>query len=261
MTREKFRTFSKMTLKFGSNNFINFAITAFHVFGVWPKEYSTQLYTIMAFSFHTFFTAGWTTAKCIGTAMLEKRAEIILLAPTSLYASMSTLRIYIVMFNFKKIKRSYDEITEFELKSDQESEYIRDKVGRFSRSSVAYVVFMFSALGSALVAPIFEKERVLPVPIWFPLDWKNNLFYYVFAYIFSTLGQLSLVVLNSFVPIFIWFLMYGNALKLRLLGNRVSKLGYQTFDERRRIGQGTVYQNESIRQLYQYIKLHKEIYQ
>lgn len=80
--------------------------------------------------------------------MLEKRAELILLAPTSLYASMSTLRIYIVMFNFKRIKRSFDEITEFELKSDEEREFIRKQVKRFSRSSVAYVIFMFSALGS-----------------------------------------------------------------------------------------------------------------
>lgn len=245
--------------KFGSNGFINFAITAFHVFGVWPRQHSTKLYTIIAFAFHTFFTAGWVTFKWFGTAMLDKRAEIILLAPTSLYASMSTLRIYIVMFNFLKIKRSFEEITEFQLKTDHEREFVQKKVKRFSRSSVAYVIFMFSALGSALVAPIFEKERVLPVPIWFPLDWKNNLLYYWFAYIFSTLGQLSLVVLNSFVPIFIWFLMYGNALKLRLLGDRVSKLGYQTFNERRSIGQGTVYQINGIRTLYQYIKLHKEI--
>lgn len=247
--------------KFGSNSFINFALTAFHIFGVWPRKHSTMLYTIIAFAFHTFFTAGWTTAKCIGTAMLEKRAEIILLAPTSLYASMSTLRIYIVMFNFKRIKRSFDEITEFELKSDNESDFIRKKVKRFSRTSVAYVIFMFSALGSALVAPIFETERVLPVPIWFPLDWKNNLLYYWFAYIFSTLGQLSLVVLNSFVPIFIWFLMYGNALKLKLLGGRLSKLGYQSITERRTVGQGPKYQDEGIRMIKKYIKVHKEISQ
>ncbi len=118
-----------------------------------------------------------------------------------------------------------------------------------------------SALGSALVTPIFEKERVLPVPIWFPLDWKNNLLYYWFAYIFSTLGQLSLVVLNSFIPIFIWFLMYGNALKLKLLGDRISKLGYQSFDEKRTIGQGTEYHNAVIQSLHNYIKLHKEISQ
>lgn len=245
--------------KFGSNSFINFAITAFHIFGVWPRKHSTILYTIAAFAFHTFFTAGWTTAKWFGTAKLEKRAELILLAPTSLYASMSTLRIYIVMFNFEKIKRNFDEITQFELKSDSEADYIRKKVKGFSRSSVAYVVLMFSALGSALVTPIFEKERVLPVPIWFPLDWKNNLLNYWFAYIFSTLGQLSLVVLNSFIAIFIWFLMYANALKLKLLGDRLSKLGYQSYDERRTIGQGTDYQNRSIRVLNDYIKLHKQI--
>ncbi len=131
------------TLTFGSNNFINFAITAFHIFGIWPRKHSTIFYTIIAFAFHTFFTAGWTTAKCIGTAMLEKRAEIILLAPTSLYASMSTLRIYIAMFNFKRIKRSFDEITEFELKNGEESEFVLKNVKRFSRSSVAYVIFMF----------------------------------------------------------------------------------------------------------------------
>lgn len=246
-------------LTFGSNKFIDFALTAFHVFGVWPRKHSTILYTIVAFAFHTFFTAGWTAAKSVGTAMLTNRSELILLAPTSLYASMSTLRIYIVMFNFKKMKRSFDEITEFALKNDQESEYIRKKVKRFSRSSVAYVIFMFSALGSALVAPIFEKERILPVPIWFPLDWKNNLLYYAYGYIFSTLGQLALVVLNSFVPIFIWFLMYGNALKLRLLGNRLAKLGYRTFDEKRNVRNDTEYQNEAIRSIHTFIKVHKQI--
>lgn len=191
--------------------------------------------------------------------MLEKRADLILLAPTCIYASMSTLRICIVMFNFNRIKRSFDEITEFELESDQESEYIRKNVKSFSKSSVAYPILMFSALGSALVTPIFEKERVLPVPIWFPLDWKNNLLNYWFAYIFSTLGQLALVVLNSFLPIFIWYLMYGNSLKLKLLGERISKLGYQTFDEKRAIGQGAEFQKNGIRSIYKYIKLHKEI--
>ncbi|KAJ6641758.1 putative odorant receptor 71a [Pseudolycoriella hygida] len=193
--------------------------------------------------------------------MLEKRAEIILLAPTSLYASMSTLRIYAVMFNFKRIKRSFDEITEFELKSEMESEFIRKLISRFARTSVAYVIFMFSALGSALVAPIFEKERVLPVPIWFPLDWQNNLFYYWLAYIFSTLGQLALVVLNSFIPIFIWFLMYGNALKLKLLGDRIATLGYQSTTERGTVGNGIQYQRAAIVAIHKYIKVHKEISQ
>lgn len=245
------------TLKFGSNSLINFSILAFNIFGVWPRNHSTVIYTIIGYAFHILFSAGWTVAKCIGTTMLEKRSDLILLGPSSLYCCMSTLRIFIVMYNFKNIKRNYDKIIGFEVNTE-EFEDTQIKIKRFSRNSVAYVVFLFSALGSAVFEPFFKKERMMPIPIWFPLDYRNNIMYFWIGYWFSFFGILSLVVLDSFIPIFIWFLIYSNALKLKMLGNRISKLGYDTTRENNRLVEKKDHQ-KTYWSLYGYIKLHKQI--
>lgn len=245
---------TKVHLTFGSNSLINFSILTFHIFGVWPRSHSTVVYTIMGYLFHILFSAGWTTAKCIGTAMLGKRSDLILLGPSSLYCIMSTIRIFIVMYNFENIKKSYDQITEFAV-NDDEFEAIRKKIKIFARNSVFYVVFLFSALGSAVVEPFFSQEPVMPVPIWFPLDYKNNIIFFWIGYWFSFLGILSLVVLDSFLPIFIWFLIYANALKLKMLGNRISRLGYEKAEE----GTETTNHKNAFWSLYGYIKLHKQV--
>lgn len=222
----------------------------FHIFGLWPRKHSTIIYTVLGYSFHILFSAGWTIAKCIGTAMLEDRSDLILLGPSSLYCIMSILRIFIFLYNFANIRKSFDQIREFAL-NDQESRYIQGRITTFSRTSVAYVVFMFCALGSAVVTPFFEEERVMPIPIWFPLDYKNNVLYFWIGYWFSFLGIFSLVVLDSFLPIFIWFLMYGNALKLNVLSDRVSALGYETADGKHNL--------KTYWSLYEYIKIHQQI--
>lgn len=237
-------------LTFGSNRLINFAIFIFHIFGLWPREHSTIIYTVMGYSFHIFFTAGWTVAKCIGTSMLQERSDLILLGPSTLYCILSVLRIFILMYNFDNIRKSFIQIRDFEL-NDQELRYIQQKIATFSKSSIAYVMFLSGSLGSAILTPFFEPEPVMPIPIWFPLDYKNNVLYFWIGYWFSFLAILALVVLDSFSPIFIWFLMYGNALKLKLLSNRVSKLGYETADKKD--------DERTYWTLYKFVKIHQKI--
>lgn len=243
-------------LSFGSSRLINFSIFALYFVGVWPHKDSSVMYTVIACLFHIIFTAGWTAAKCAGTAMLDDRSEIILQGPTCLYCSMSVIRIFITMYNFKKIEKSFDEITEFSLTSAWELEYVQRNMKNFSRNSVAYVFCIFCSMTSCLITPVFEEERALPLPIWFPLDWKKSILYYWIGYWFSFFGIMGVAVVDSFLAICIWFLIYANALKLRLLGYRISKLGYEIDGNQ---SQTTQQMCNAYWQLYDYITVHKQI--
>lgn len=140
--------------KFGSNSLINFSILAFHIFGVWPREHSTPIHTVLIYLFKILCSAGWTIVKCICMRMLEDRVDLISLESSSrCCTTTSLLHIFNVLYNFKNIQKSFDQIREFEL-SYRESRYTQGNMKTFSTNSVALcVVFVFSALGLAVAAP------------------------------------------------------------------------------------------------------------
>lgn len=142
----------RSNLKFGSNSLINFSILAFHIFGVWPREHSTPIHTAVGYLFKILCSAGWTIVKCVCMRMLEDRVDLISLESSSrCCATTSLLHIFNVLYNFKNIQKSFNQIREL---SYREPRYTQGNINTFSTNSVAlYVVFVFSALGLTVAAP------------------------------------------------------------------------------------------------------------
>lgn len=241
-------TFDDKFYKFGKNKLIEISLQLFHVFGMWPKENSTIVYTIVGYIFQVLTSLAWTVAKSIATVMLEKKTELILFVPTTVYAYTFISRGFLIMWNHKTIDCSLNSISDLPL-TENEYETVQRKMKFFNRTSIFYTTFISFSLVSACLNPLISNGKELPVPIWLPYnDWKRNRSDYLFALIFSYTAIAPITVLCSLTPIIVWYLLFINAIKLEILGNRLRILGSM---ERKA--------NDSIMDLLNCVRRHQEI--
>lgn len=227
MKKRKIEAMSDKDFKIGTNRLVKVTVSVSYFFGMWPKENSTIFYTIFGYMFQILTTFGWTLAKCIGTAFLQDKNEIILLTASSMYCVVAAYRAFIVMRKYKTIDICLKAISEFSL-NKVEYEIMQRKIRKFSNMSSAYTAFILLGVTSALLNPVLSVERVMPVPIWLPyIDWQENERDFYIALIFSIMGIASMVVVCAFTPIIIWYLIYGSSLTLEVLGHRLQNLGYE----------------------------------
>lgn len=221
------RKVKEKKLKIGTNRLVAATIWLSYIHGLWPRADSTIAYTIYGYIFQSLTTFGWTIAKCIGTYVVDlDRKEVILLTASSMYCAVVAYRTIIFMGSYKTIDVCLDFISEFQL-SKTEYEFIQPKINFFSKLSTSYTLFIFSGFTSALLNPILSAEKAMPVPIWLPyINWQENERDFIIALVFSVAGLLSMVVVCAFVPIIVWYILYGTSLTIKVLGHRLQCLGY-----------------------------------
>lgn len=213
--------------KFGKNRLIEVSLRLFYLFGMWRNNNSTIVYTIFGYIFQAITSLGWTIAKSIGTVMLEKRSELILLTPTTVYAYSNIYRGFLIMWKHDAIKTSLKDISDL-LLTENEYETIQKKMKFFNKTSIGYTTFILLGLLSASLNPVLSNGKELPVPIWLPYnDWKENRQDFIYASIFSYAGIASIAIVCAFSPILVWYLILINSLKLEVLGQRLRVLGYK----------------------------------
>lgn len=211
--------------KFGKNRLIEISLCLFYLFGMWRRKNSTKVYIIFGYTFQAITSLGWTIAKSIATVMLEKRNELILLGPTTVYAYSNIYRGFLIMWKHNTINDSLNAISDL-LLTKNEYETMQKKMSFFNKTSLAYITFMFLGLVSACLNPVVSNGKELPVPIWLPFnDWKENRQDYLFALLFSYSAIASVTIICSFTPIIVWYLIFINSIKLEVLGQRLRILG------------------------------------
>ncbi|XP_017006729.2 odorant receptor 23a-like [Drosophila takahashii] len=94
-------------------------------------------------------------------------------------------------------------------------------------SKLVLISYAF-VLVSAAVPFIFESGRTLPLPMWFPFEWKNSIIAYTGALTFQEIGMFFHVLQNypgdSFPPITLFLVSE----QCQLLIQRISSIGYRS---------------------------------
>lgn len=210
--------------KFGRNGLIEISLRLFYFIGMWPQKNSTVVYTVLGYTLQALTSLAWTIGKSIATVFLEKKSELILFGPTTVYAYTNIYRGFLIMWKHDTIESSLNEIADLRL-TKNEYEKLQAKISFFNKTSVAYIMFISLGLVSACVNPIISNGNELPVPVWLPFnDWRNNNRDYAIALLFSYAGISSIVVICSFTPILVWYLVFINIVKLEVLGERLRVL-------------------------------------
>ncbi|XP_070067589.1 odorant receptor 23a-like [Drosophila takahashii] len=94
------------------------------------------------------------------------------------------------------------------------------------RMSRLFVITYGIVFINAAVPFIFETERSLPLPMWFPFDWRNSTVAYIAALALQEIGILFQIIINcaadSFPPLALFLVTEQG----RLLSLRISQIGY-----------------------------------
>src|SRR6202012_3270723 len=99
--------------KFGTNRLVKISLAILYWLGMWPRNNSTVIYTIVGYTFQGLTIVAWNIAKCIAAVMLEHKSELVLYAPACVYSMTSVYRGLIIMWKYKAIDTSLNAISDF----------------------------------------------------------------------------------------------------------------------------------------------------
>ncbi len=249
-SEDTFSRQNKMTdriFKIGTTKLLDIHLWYSYVLGLWPRKNSTLFYIIYGYIFQILITFGWTLAKCIETALTQGKSEIIFLTATSLYCVVGTIRTFVILRRNQAIGVCIDAISEFPL-NRVEREIAQPKIKAFAFWSGAYFSFICVAFLSTFILPIISPERALPVPIWLPLNWKENGRDFGIAVAYSMAGIFAVLNACGLSSILVWYLLYGCSVTLEVLGHRLKNVGHKENK-----------QKENLNELVECIKIHQGI--
>lgn len=215
-----------VSIKFYTENFLKSITFAFFVFGMWPEKNSTCFYLIFAWIFLTIFSFYFTFTMCSNLFMLSTMSEV----TESLYMTLTELVLTIKILNFYTHYRDLQAILEtvqsFELETEEEMNLVRKKFENIRRASIFYYVVALSAGSSADVSAFFSNQTELPFPAWMPLvNWKENAMHYWFVFSYQAMCMFITTTLNIGVEVFAYYLIFGVAIMMEVLGMRMAKIG------------------------------------
>lgn len=214
-------------LVIGSNKQSHHLTSLLYKFGVWPKNVNSNSYKLYAYTIQLLLSFGYTI--CLSGAVFESVdfQEATVSIPLSLSCIIICTRITNFYINHDSMQKLLDEIHEFELWNRGEKLFVAQRLKVFNRLSFAFTVTIYFCLLSQLIVPLFLSNASLPLPIWFPLNWKHNSTHFWIVYIYSSMAIFVIGHMVMLLQIFTCYLMFMNTLKFELLGIRFSRLGYQ----------------------------------
>lgn len=156
----------------------------------------------------------------------DDKDELLLLAVVGVLSGVLLVKQNYVLWKHKEITIFLHELSENSIAD--ENEFIKiDKKINFFMKFVRYYLYM-NTLGNSLFMisglPIFRREKMLPLNIWLPLDWKNNGIHYWIAYSIC-FTCLILSWLNSLLTVLVWYLMINCSIKYEILGSQLRNIG------------------------------------
>lgn len=219
-------------LVIGTNKQSRHLTSFLHKFGVWPTNLNSTSYKLYAYTIQLVFSFGYTI--CLSGAVFESvdfQAATVSI-PLSLSCVIICTRIANFYVNHHAMECRLNEIHEFVLWNRDEKLFISQRLKGFNKLSFAFTVTIYFCLTTQLLVPLFLSKPTLPLPIWFPLNWKLNRLHFWIVYVYSSMAIIVIGHMVMLLQIFTCYLMFMNTLKFELLGIRFSRLGYQQRYER-----------------------------
>lgn len=212
-------------LVIGSNKLSLRLTSLLHKFGVWRKNNSI-CYQIYANTIQILFSFGYTV--CLSGAVFESAdlVEATVSIPLSLSCVIICTRIANFYYKNDSMQERLDEIHNFQLWNYEEQSFIAHRLKRFNSLALAFTVTIYFCLSSQLLVPLFLSNKTLPLPIWFPLDWRHNSIHFWIVYMYSSMAIFVIGHMVMLLQIYTCYLMFMNTLKFEVLGLRFKSLGY-----------------------------------
>ncbi|XP_065358776.1 odorant receptor 33a-like [Calliphora vicina] len=192
----------------------------------WQKRDFTIIYDIFM---NVFINLWYPVHLTVGLILLPMHDDIYKNMSMTITCIVCTMKHYCIRWNLKKIFEIMNLFGKLDerIHSLEERKYFTKHSMRIAKllAKMYFSVYM-GANVAALMAVLWDGERRLMYPAWFPFDWSSSSGLYYLAILYQFAGVTILIVLNftndAIAPVTLC-LFSG---QVHLLAMRVAKLGY-----------------------------------
>ncbi|XP_023307584.2 odorant receptor 33a-like [Lucilia cuprina] len=192
----------------------------------WQRKDITMIYDIFM---NLFINIWYPVHLTVGLILLPMHDEIYKNMSITITCIVCTLKHYCIRWKLREILKIMDLFGKLDkrIHSLEERKYFTKYNITIAKllAKLYFSVYM-GANVAALVALLWDSERRLMYPAWFPFDWSSSSGLYYSAILYQFVGVTILIVLNftndAFGPVTLC-LFSG---QVHLLSMRVAKLGY-----------------------------------
>lgn len=197
-----------------------------YIFGLWPEESTHPLYHVYSALLHIIIPLAYTI--CISINILKNINDVDRFTETFCVA-LAVLSTFFKLINYIYYKRNiikcYAKLSEIQQNSRSIDKIFTVKLETLTMLTFMFYVGAFCTVIAAIFKTIIATEFELPIPSWYPLDWKNNRRDYWIVYSHNAIGAFIVGSLNVTMDCYAYYLMGMVAAQFEMLYARIEELG------------------------------------
>lgn len=157
-----------------------------HYCGYWPDHNETFLYKLFGLFSFSFFCVTYNISILMGAISVANLSDGIFLFGHFLQISIVSLRISMLYWNRNQINQMLLQFYQSQQNYDNQMQRKFEILNKICR---IFALSCLIGITACYCVPIFTYKRFLPLAIWFPLDWKNDLSYYILGYCYVIISH------------------------------------------------------------------------
>lgn len=217
-----------MAVKQSETLLSKFVVNNFQRFGFWPKPLSSSSrYWLYSYIFNTILS---TLLACliINLILLDDINHI----TDSLVSTLTVAAYFLKALNFyyhrDGMKKCLNNLALFEHKTSEEIALTLSKQKLLNIFGFGYFIGGYLTIFALCFIPLSESERVNPLPVWYPFEWKLNIVIYGIGYAHQIILITLILTINVSFDCYSFFVMGMVAVQFRIIGIRLQNLGSKT---------------------------------
>lgn len=205
---------------------IHTVILAFKICGIWPINYRfRKLYLVYGFLFQFVFTFAFCGFKLLNF-YFKTNMDLVTVIIFETVAEISCwVRVINFVGCFDRILDCLNVIKSFKFRNEEELSFYKIRLRLFTHVMRFYLGCASFACFFSLFAPFLSDKPILPYPVWYPLDWQNNVTHYWIAYTYQFVGIMFLAHTLVMLETYHIFLLVTMGAHVDILAKRLQDIG------------------------------------
>lgn len=204
-------------------------IYLFYLIGLWQDDNRTNFRKWVWKIFHLAVYVYYPVSLAVGALTNDNENARMFLVVLSIVTFVLAVRLYYILWKKDQIIKFIIEMGAHSIEDNEQFCFVNNKIRVFIKF-VTYLQFMLvsSVIAMTIItSPIFSNEKMLPMNIYFPLDWKNNELFYWIAFLFVNY-EMMISLVSALLNTIVWYLLMSFGIKYQTLGNQFKNLGSET---------------------------------
>lgn len=179
-----------------------------NIFGLWPNtsnKLHLRLYWIYSYCLHTIISATYAVLTTINLLFLDDLQKMIV----AMYPTLTIVAYFSKLLNYYYYKDGFIRCLPM-LYAIQKGNTADEN--RFAKSHLKHITTLtlfFFIIGqftifAASLKPLLSDIPELPLPSWYPIDWKRNQMNFWIVYVHEVVGALIMVNVSVGIDGYVW---------------------------------------------------------